>query len=44
MSTIWLINQYGTPPSIGMHARQHYLGRALAAAGHDVYVIAVVYF
>lgn len=23
-----------------MHARQHYLGRVLAAAGHDVYVIA----
>lgn len=39
MSTVWLICKYGSTPKVGGHLRQHYLGRELVKAGHDVYVI-----
>lgn len=39
MSIIWLICQYATTPDVGGYLRHHYLGRELAKAGHDVYVI-----
>ncbi|MEM5502252.1 glycosyltransferase family 4 protein [Ahrensia kielensis] len=37
--TIWIINQYGSTPNIGIGGRHFYLSMALAKRGHTVKVI-----
>ncbi len=38
--TIWMINQYASTPQTALGGRHYYLGQALAAQGHQVYVVA----
>lgn len=38
--TIWIINQYASTPEFGYAGRHYYLGRELAKAGYNVYLIA----